>query len=86
MQLVDGFYALLGTRHWIFHDSLDTDMVRRAITRPADEAQETLIAHYKEPDSLRFMLSRSASTARFAAQRAHRPRRRDYEAGAITRP
>jgi hypothetical protein len=58
VQLVDGFYALLGSRHWIFHDSLNTDMVRRAITKPVDEAQEMLIAYYKEPQSLRFMLSR----------------------------
>ncbi len=82
MQLVDGFYALLGSRHWIFHDSLNTDMVRRAITRPVDEAEETLIAYYKEPQSLRFMLSRLSLHSEV------RPRKElidravdDYEAG-----
>jgi hypothetical protein len=58
VQLVDGFYALLGSRHWVFHDSLNADVIRRAISQPVDEAQETLIAYYKDPESLRFMLSR----------------------------
>lgn len=58
VQLVDGFYALLSPRHWVFHDSMNTEIVRRAIAQPADEAQKALIAYYKDPESLGFMISR----------------------------
>jgi hypothetical protein len=58
VQLVDDFYELLASRHWVFHDSMNTDVVRQAIAQPVDDAQAALISYYKKPESLRFMISR----------------------------
>jgi hypothetical protein len=82
VQLVDSFYASLGSRHWVFHDSMNTDTVKRALTRPAQDAQAALIAYYQEPGSLRFMVTRLSIHSEI------RPRKElieraliDYEAG-----
>ena len=50
--VVDGFYALLGDRHWIFHDHLSVDRVREVLGLDEDEAERSLIEIYKEPETL----------------------------------
>ena len=81
MQLVDGFYALLSPRHWVFHDSMNTDTVRQAIAQPVDEAQQALVAYYKDPESLRFMISRLELHPEIRPRRELIERARaDYEA------
>ncbi len=52
---VDGFYDLLGDRHWIFHESLSTDLAKGLLERPSDEAEQHLIAHYQDAETLRFL-------------------------------
>jgi hypothetical protein len=56
--LVDRFYALLGSRHWIFHENLNTEKIQGILNLPADEAERALIEIYKEPGTLDFMIRR----------------------------
>jgi hypothetical protein len=53
--LVDRFYALLGPRHWIFHEHLNTQKIGSILALPTDEAERGLIEIYKEPETLLFM-------------------------------
>ena len=55
---VEDIYGLLGDRHWIFHESLNTDLAKGLLAKPADEAEQLLIAHYQDPETLRFMIQR----------------------------
>lgn len=57
--LVDRFYDLLGDRHWIFHDSLDTEEVQAIIDATLDTAdtEARFIQLYRDdPDRLRIMI------------------------------
>lgn len=54
--LVDRFYALLGPRHWIFHEHLNTQKISALLELPSDEAERSLIEIYREPEQLRFMI------------------------------
>ncbi|HEX6666763.1 MAG TPA: hypothetical protein VF081_09235 [Solirubrobacterales bacterium] len=78
---VDGFYDLLGARNWIYHDNLNTEVVKEIIQKPADEAEQALIAYYRESDTLDFMVRH---LRRFPPMRARedliRRAREDYEA------
>jgi hypothetical protein len=58
VEVIDGFYDLLGSRHWIFHDSMNMDVAKLIIAKPADEAEDALIAYYQDPAALGFMISR----------------------------
>jgi hypothetical protein len=79
---VDGFYDLLGDRHWIFHESLNTDLAKGLLAKPADEAEQMLIAHYQDPETLRFMIQRLWHFPEMQARRQMIDRaREDYEAG-----
>lgn len=55
---VDGFYALLGPRNWVFHDDLNVVVVDRLLGLPVDDAERALINWYKDPQALRFPLRR----------------------------
>ncbi len=54
--IVDRFYALLGPRHWIFHDRLNVEQIADLLDLPVDEAERRLIELYMEPESLRFAI------------------------------
>ncbi|HLW01268.1 MAG TPA: hypothetical protein VKT82_21615 [Ktedonobacterales bacterium] len=56
---VDGFYALLGDRHWIYHDTLSVEKVRVILTSNsvAEDAEQQFIALY-DPEFFRFALMR----------------------------
>ncbi len=56
VSVVDRFYALLGPRHWIFHDSLDLEAVEELVDRAAAEAEAGLIARYRDQDDLAFQI------------------------------
>ncbi len=57
---VDGFYQLLGDRHWIFHDLLNLEKVRAILTHNngIDDAERQFIALYSDPEFLRFAIMR----------------------------
>ena len=81
VQTIDGFYERLGERHWIFHESLSTEVVEQLIPMESEDAEQALIAYYRETDTLRFMLHR---LRRFPVMRPRIPMveraREDYEA------
>jgi hypothetical protein len=54
--LVDRFYAVLGHRHWVFHEHLSTERVGALIDLTPDEAERRLIEIYKEPETLEFLI------------------------------
>ena len=82
MDLVDRFYELLGLRHWIFHESLNTEKIKPLIALPTDEAEQGLIELYQDPDGLRFMIM---GLRRFPQMRSRMElidkAKADYEAG-----
>jgi hypothetical protein len=50
---VDKFYAMLGSRNWIFHESLPLDEVADWLeTASPDEVERNLIAYYRDRDTL----------------------------------
>lgn len=55
---VDGFYAVLGSRHWILHESLGLDLAREVMALSPDEAEQKLVGHYRDPEALRSMIRR----------------------------
>jgi hypothetical protein len=57
---VDDFYALLGDRHWIFHDLLNMEKVRTILTQNtgAQDAERQFIALYNDPEFLSFAIMR----------------------------
>jgi hypothetical protein len=65
--LVDRFYALLGPRHWIFHEHLNTEKITALLELPPDEAERDLIGIYKDPETLQRMIR---MTRRFPEMRA----------------
>ena len=79
-QLVDDFYATLGPRNWIFHERLSTKRIAELVGSPADEAEQALIAVYRDPDALNGMLR---TLNRFSALQARMElidkARSDYE-------
>ena len=79
---VDGFYDLLGDRHWIFHDNLNTDFAKDLLAKPADEAENLLIAHYHDAETLRFLIQRLWHFPEMQARRQMIERaQEDYAAG-----
>ena len=57
-ETVDRFYAVLGPRHWIFHDDLNLDKVKELVTLDAAGAEQAFINMYRDPEALRFMIMR----------------------------
>ncbi|MGW7277417.1 hypothetical protein ACWGIV_03700 [Streptomyces sp. NPDC054844] len=56
---VDAFYALLGNKHWIFHDQLSLEAVRTILATAgddADRAEQLLIEYYNDAENLMLML------------------------------
>ena len=49
---IDRFYELLGSRHWIFHETLPTDAIDHLLGLPVDEAENALVALYSDPEQL----------------------------------
>lgn len=52
---VDSFYALLGHRHWVFHEDLSVDDMANLVTRSdgdPDSAEKAFIGWYQEEDRL----------------------------------
>jgi hypothetical protein len=58
VEAVDGFYAVLGSRHWILHETLGLDRAREVSTLPPDQAEQRLVEHYRDPEALRLMIGR----------------------------
>jgi hypothetical protein len=46
---VDKFYAVLGSRHWIFHDDLNVEKVKTLTTLDAEAAEQTFVDIYGIP-------------------------------------
>jgi hypothetical protein len=65
--LVDDFYALLGPRHWVYHESLNVETMHKIVSLPADDAEQGLISVYRDPETLGFMIT---ALHRFPAMRA----------------
>ena len=62
-DLVDRFYDRLGSRNWIFHDTLDVSRVEEILDEtdtPAD-AEERLVELYRDRDALKWKLLRLRS-------------------------
>ena len=55
-EIVDRFYSLLGPRHWIFHDHLNTEKVGALIGVDSDAAEQAFIEIYQDQEALRFMI------------------------------
>jgi hypothetical protein len=68
---VDQFYELLGTRHWIFHETLPTEAVDRLLRLPVDEAERALIALYSDREQLDLFIRMTAF--RFPEMMARHP-------------
>ena len=82
VETVDGFYDLLGSRHWIFHDSLNAEVVKGLLAEPADEAERILVDHYQDHDTLGFLIRRLHRFPEMQARmRLIERAREDYEAG-----
>jgi len=82
VETVDGFYDLLGPRHWIFHDNLDAKFVKGLLAKPADEAERVLIEHYQDLDELGSLIGRLHHFPEMQARmRLIERAREDYEAG-----
>ena len=57
-ETVDRFYSLLGARHWIFHDDLNTEEVKALVLLDPEAAERAFIEIYRDPEALRFMIRR----------------------------
>jgi hypothetical protein len=55
---VDRFYELLGSRNWIFHESLEVDRIATILdsSSTSEEAERQLIDYYMDPDDPQFLL------------------------------
>jgi len=81
VETIDGFYGLLGSRHWIFHDSLNTGVARSLLAMSADEAEQEFIAQYSDPETLGRMIRGLWRFPEMQARRRMVERaREDYEA------
>src|SRR6266511_2693643 len=60
VDTVDKFYAVLGPRHWIYHDSLPVEEMADLLTTSTDpaDAERRLIEYYKNPETLNFLTHR----------------------------
>ncbi|MEB4613266.1 hypothetical protein [Leucobacter sp. M11] len=81
--LVDAFYALLGTRNWVFTGDLNLPAIEHVVdTDDAEAAEARLISYYKEDGRITFPLRR---LHRFSAMRLRigllQKALADYEAG-----
>jgi hypothetical protein len=56
VSVVDGFYELLGPRHWIFHENLNVEKIKALLRLPVEEAEQKLIDLYRDPEAMRFMI------------------------------
>lgn len=79
---VDQFYALLGPRHWIFHDKLPTSYIREAVLSApsAGDAERAMCVLYEDSERMRFWVM---GMMRFPEMRARQAlveyARRDFE-------
>ena len=58
---VDAFYALLGSRHWVFHEDLSVDDMANLVARSDGDpsrAEQALIDWYGDDDRLSFLVRR----------------------------
>jgi hypothetical protein len=55
---VDRFYAVLGPRNWVFHDSMSVQEIADLLDASASpaEAERKLIDYYQNPETLQFMI------------------------------
>lgn len=60
VRVVDDFYALLGPRNWIFHDSLSVDRIDAILQEAtdADEAEMRFIDLYRDPEAFKWWIVR----------------------------
>lgn len=81
---VDRFYDVLGSRNWIFHDSLSVDRIAAILdlSSTAEEAERQLIDYYLDPGDPQFLL-RSPRAFPALRKRMHliQRARDDYFAG-----
>lgn len=53
VKLIDAFYDLLGSRHWIFTDSFDLDIAREIVkAQSQEEAEQQVIEYYQTESTL----------------------------------
>lgn len=79
---IDGFYALLGARNWIYHEDLNTEIVAALLNKSVEGAEQELIAYYREPSTLDFMIRHLWRFPQMQARRnLIRRAREDYDAG-----
>jgi hypothetical protein len=57
-ERIDRFYEVLGSRNWIYHESLHEERVGALLDLAAEDAEAALIALYRDPEWLRFMIGR----------------------------
>lgn len=59
VSTVDKFYALLGSRNWIFHDDMNLPALQKIVSaKSAEKAEERLIEYYQDAESLKFLVLR----------------------------
>lgn len=58
VEAVDAFYDVLGSWHWILHESLDLEIVKQVGALPPEEAEHRLIERYQDPAALDSMIRR----------------------------
>ncbi len=65
VNIVDQFYARLGTRNWIFHDCLSLDAIESILneTKDPDESEKRLIGLYHDEEWMEFWMNRISSMA-----------------------
>lgn len=82
VENIDEFYTLLGDRNWIYHETLNTEVVGAFLHKPAEDAEQDLIAYYRVPDTLDLVIRH---LWRFPQMRSRRNlilrAREDYDAG-----
>ncbi|WP_309105068.1 hypothetical protein [Microbacterium sp.] len=60
VSTVERFYELLGERHWVFHGSLNLELLAPALaSADADTAEAAVIAHYQDERKMKFHLMRA---------------------------
>lgn len=81
VAVVDEFYAQLGSRHWIFHESLNFELVEQIVKKPVNESEQALIAQYRDRETLRFQIQHLHGFPQLRPRMALIERARvDYEA------
>lgn len=57
--IVDGFYALLGERNWVYHDDMNLPAMQEIVdAENPDAAEKLLIAYYMDRTAMKFPLLR----------------------------